>query len=113
MRLFQQSTLTAFVSCLLLVALLLQVVPFAFHQAVPAADATERSARHYFKPLQVCGDSQVPGGFLADLPWISPSSQRVLFVPEGESFFSASSQFCPEGFSTSVYRPPRTVLPLT
>jgi hypothetical protein len=95
------------VGCFLLAALLLQVAPFAFHQPQLTADAADSGARQYFKPLQVCGDLQVPGSLLADIPWVSTSQLASLFTPEEETFPAASSRCCPEVFPSPVYRPPR------
>jgi hypothetical protein len=117
MRIFHRteakSPLAVCVSCFLLTALLLQVAPFAFHQPLSAADTADSGARQYFKPLQVCGDLQVPGSLLADIPWISTSPLVAIFTPEEEPFLEAASLGCPEVFPSPVYRPPRPVSSLT
>ena len=84
------------ISCLLLTALLLQVAPFAFHQPELAAGAADGGAKRYFKPLQVCGDLQVPGSLLADIPWLSTSHLSSLFTP----CFSASRRKYSSGTSS-------------
>ena len=90
----------------LLTALLLQVLPFTFHQPLPAAAADDGAAR-YFQPLQVCGDRQGPGGFVADIPWISPAPCTMVHLPSEKPFLAESSPDGPDGFSWTVYRPPR------
>jgi hypothetical protein len=107
------SRAVALVSCLLLAALILQVLPFTFHQPLPVTDAAGDGAAHYIQPLQVCGDQQGPGGFVADIPWISPSPCTMIVAPEGHPFVTASSPDEPEGFSSPIYRPPRFFPPLT
>jgi hypothetical protein len=101
------------VSCFLLAALLLQAAPFAFHQPLPAVDAADGGVKLYFKPLQVCGDLQVPGSLLADIPWISTSLPIVFFTSEEEPFLAAASLCCPDVFPSPVYRPPRPVSTLS
>jgi hypothetical protein len=107
------SRAAAFVSCLLLAVLLLQVLPFTFHQPLPVIDAAGDGAAHYFQPLQVCGDQQGPGGFVADIPWISPSPCTMVLSSEEQPFVTASSPEGPDGFSSPVFRPPRFSSPLT
>ena len=104
------SSFSVIVSALLLAALLLQIVPFAFHHAAPVSGEAGAGVTEYFKPLQVCGDSQEPGGFLADLPWMPPSRHVILFSPRGELLFPSASFSPPGGVSSKVYRPPRLLL---
>lgn len=104
------SLFSVFVSALLLTALLLQIVPFSFRQAVPSVGEAVDGVTEYFKPLQVCGDSEGPGGFLADLPWIQPSLHVVPFSLQGEFLFPSESLAAPEAFPSKVYRPPRFLL---
>lgn len=95
------------VAFLLLTALLLQVLPFTFQQPLPAAAPAGDGASHYFQPLQVCGDQQGPGGFVADIPWISPAPSTMVLSPREKPFVAESSPDGPDGFSWTVYRPPR------
>jgi len=90
----------------LLAALFLQVLPFTFHQPLPAAAADDGAAR-YFQPLQVCGDQQGPGGFVADIPWISPAPCTMVFSPLEKSSIAEPSPDGSDGFSWAVFRPPR------
>jgi len=101
------SRAVALVGCFLLTALLLQVLPFTFHQPLPAADAAGDGAAHYLQPLQVCGDQQGPGGFVADIPWISPAPCTMVLSSPEKPFVAESSPDGPDGFSWTVYRPPR------
>lgn len=111
MRILHRSRTRSFqvkcVSCFLLTALLLQVAPFAFHQPQLTAGAADSGVSQYFKPLQVCGDLQVPGSLLADIPWVSTSHLASLFTPEKEPLLAAPSRGCPKVFPSPVYRPPR------
>jgi len=95
------------VGCLLLTALVLQVLPFTFQQPLPAAADAGDGAAHYFQALQVCGDQQGPGGFVADIPWISPAPCTMVHLPSEKPFLAESSPDGPDGFSWTVYRPPR------
>jgi len=108
-----RSPLARWVSCFLLTALLFQVTPFAFQQPLSTADTADSGASQYFKPLQVCGDLQVPGSLLADIPWVSTSHLASLFTQEEEPFLAASSRCCPEVFPSPVYRPPRSASSLS
>jgi hypothetical protein len=91
----------------LLTALLLQVLPFTFQQPLPAAAADDGAAR-YFQPLQVCGDQQGPGGFVADIPWISPAPCTVILSLAEKPFVTESFPGGSDGFSWAVFRPPRS-----
>lgn len=104
------SPFSSFVSTLLLAALLFQCAPFAIHDAVPISGESREGATEYFEPLQVCGDSGEPGGFLADLPWMPPSLHVILFLPGGEFLFPSSPLSPPGVFLSKVYRPPRLLL---
>ena len=102
-----------FISCLVLACLLLQVLPFTFYQPLSAVDAAGDGTAHYIQPLQVCGDQQGPGGFIADIPWIT-ASPRTLSIPlRAQSLAAVSFSYGPEGFSSPVYRPPRSASSLT
>ena len=97
-----------FISCLVLASLLLQVLPFTFYQPQSAVDAAGDGTAHYFQPLQVCGDHQGPGGFIADIPWIATSPLTLSFPLRAQSLAAVSFSDGPEGFSSAVFRPPRS-----
>lgn len=102
-----------FISCLVLASLILQVLPFTFHQPLSAVDVAGDGAAHYIQPLQVCGDRQGPGGFIADIPWIAASPRTLNFPLRAQSLEAVSFPDGPEGFSSPVYRPPRSSFSLT
>jgi hypothetical protein len=102
-----------FISCLVLASLLLQVLPFTFYQPLSAVDAAGDGTAHYIQPLQVCGDQQGPGGFIADIPWITASPRTLSFPLRAQSLAAVSFPDGPEGFSPPVYRPPRSSFSLT
>ena len=96
-----------FINCLVLVSLLLQVLPFTVYQHLPAVDAGGGGTGHYIQLLQVCSD-QGPGGFIADFPWITASPRNPSFPLLAQSLAAVSFSDGPEGFSSPVYRPPRS-----
>ena len=109
----RRSSAALFVSCLLLAALFLQITPFVIPLAPLSADAPVVGVGQYFEPLQVCNDLRGPGVLLNDIPWIPSSPMQISSIAEAMPFFAAVSQICREGFSSSPYRPPQPLLPLS
>jgi hypothetical protein len=104
----------SFVSCLLLMALLVQATPFVIPDLPsPSVDATADRVSRYFEPLQVCDNLRGPGILLSDIPWIPSSPQGDSSLAEAEPFFAPMCPTCPEGFLPSPYRPPRPFFPLS
>lgn len=101
------------IRCLVLVSLLLQILPFTFYQPLSPVDAAGDGTAHYIQPLQVCGDQQGPGGFIADIPWITSSPSTLSFSLRAQSLGAVSFSEGPEGFSFPVYRPPRSSFSLS
>lgn len=102
-----------FTTCLVLASLLLQVLPFTFYQPLSPVDAAGDGTAHCIQPLQVCGDQQGPGGFVADMPWIAGSPSALSFPFPAQSRAAISLSDGTEGFSSTVYRPPRSSFSLT
>ncbi len=100
------------ISCVVLFSLLLQVLPFTFCQPLSAVDTAGDGTAHSIQPLQVCGDSQGPGGFIADIPWITAVPHTLSFPLRAQSLAAVSFSDGPEGFSPPVYRPPRSAFSL-
>jgi hypothetical protein len=108
-----QSCTTRFVSCLLLVALFLQVTPFVIPLSASSVDAPADVVSQYFEPLQVCSDLRGTGILLNDIPWIPPSPLEISSLAEAIPFFAAVCQTCRKGFSPSPFRPPRPLVSLS
>ena len=102
-----------FISCLMLICLLLQFLPFTFCQPPAAAGAAGDGTVPCIQPLQVCGDGQGPGGFIADIPWIAASPRTPSLPLRAQSLAAVSFPGLPEGASSPIYRPPRPSFSLT
>ena len=96
-------------SIAILAALLIQVLPFAFSPALLAPEFSDAETKHFFKPLQVCDTSSDAGGFLTDIPWISPTPLVMNVPPTVEYIIATIGPSRLEVTPSLVYRPPRPV----
>jgi len=94
----------------LLAAVTFHALPFA-PQPVPLTfSAAVGGDERFIEPFPICGDSSGPDGFQADCFWLPDMPDLVAFGLGDGHVFPEPGCLLAEGFTASIFRPPRLFL---